>query len=53
MLHCYKKAKDPTLSLTHHRLIQLLIQKGFSQQNLPLNNPPIEPQEATESHENL
>jgi len=53
MLHYYKKDKDPTLSLTHHRLVQLLIQKGFSQQNLPLNNPPIDPQEAAEIPENL
>jgi hypothetical protein len=45
MAHYYRKAKDPTLSLTHHRLVQLLIQRGFSQQNLPLNNPPINPQE--------
>jgi hypothetical protein len=46
--HYYKKAKDPALSLTHHHLVQLLIQKGFSQQNPPLNNPPIDPQEAVE-----
>jgi hypothetical protein len=48
MSHYCKKAKNPTLSLTHHRLVQLLIQKGFSQQNPPLNNPPINPQEAAE-----
>jgi hypothetical protein len=53
MSHYYKKAKDPTLSLTHHRLVQLLIQKGFSQQNPPLNNPPIDPQEAAGIPENL
>jgi hypothetical protein len=53
MSHYCKKAKDPTLSLTHHRLVQLLIQKGFSQQNPPLNNPPIDPQEAAEIPENL
>jgi hypothetical protein len=53
MSHYCKKAKDPTLSLTHHRLVQLLIQKGFSQQNPPLNNPPIDPQEAVEIPENL
>jgi hypothetical protein len=45
MAHYCRKAKDPTLSLTHHRLVQLLIQRGFSQQNPPLNNPPINPQE--------
>jgi hypothetical protein len=53
MLHYCKKAKDPTLSLTHHRLVQLLIQKGFTQQNPPLNNPPIDPQEAAKISENL
>jgi hypothetical protein len=31
MSHYCKKVKDPTLSLTHHRLVQLLIQKGFAQ----------------------
>jgi len=42
-------AKYPLLSLTHHRLVQLLIQRGFAQQNPPpLNNPPLEPQEAAE-----
>jgi hypothetical protein len=53
MSHYYKKAKDPTLSVTHHHLIQLLIQKGFSQQNSPLNNPPIDPQDAAKIPENL
>jgi hypothetical protein len=53
MAHYCRKAKYPTLSLTHHRLIQLLIQRGFSQQNPPLNNPPINPQEAVEILENL
>jgi hypothetical protein len=53
MSHYCKKAKDPALSLTHHHLVQLLIQKCFSQQNLPLNNPPIDPQEAAEIPENL
>jgi hypothetical protein len=52
MAHYCRKAKDPTLSLTHHRLVQLLIQRGFSQQNLPLNNPPINPQAAAEILEN-
>jgi hypothetical protein len=52
MAHYCRKAKDPTLSLTHHRLVQLLIQRGFSQQNLPLNNPPINPQAAAEIPEN-
>jgi hypothetical protein len=48
MVHYCRKAKDPTLSLTHHCLVQFLIQRGFSQQNLPLNNPPINPQVAAE-----
>jgi hypothetical protein len=52
MFHYCKQAKNPALSLTHHRLVQLLIQKGFSQQNLPLNNPPINSQEAAEHPEN-
>jgi hypothetical protein len=52
MAHYCRKAKDPTLSLTHHRLVQLLIHKGFAQQNHPLNNPPINPQPATEIPEN-
>jgi hypothetical protein len=43
-----RKAKDPTLSLTHHRLVQLLINRGFEQQNRPVNNPPINPQPAAE-----
>jgi hypothetical protein len=43
-----RKAKDPTLSLTHHRLVQLLIQRGFAQQNPPVNNPPVNPQPAAE-----
>jgi hypothetical protein len=43
-----RKAKDPTLSLTHHRLVQLLIQRGFAQQNPPVNNPPMNPQPAAE-----
>jgi hypothetical protein len=53
MSHYCKKDKDPALSLTHHCLVQLLIQMGFAQQNPPLNNPPIEPQEAVEIPENL
>jgi hypothetical protein len=48
MAHYCRKAKDPTLSLTHHRLVQLLINRGFSQQNRPLNNPPINPAPAAE-----
>jgi hypothetical protein len=40
MAHYCRKAKDPTLSLTHHRLVQLLINRGFEQQNRRLNNPP-------------
>jgi hypothetical protein len=53
MSHYCKKAKYPTLSLTHHHLIHLLIQKGFPQQNPPLKNPPIDPLEAIEIPENL
>ena len=53
MAHYCRKAKDPTLSLTHHRLVQLLINRGFAQQNPPLNNPPINPQPAAEIPENL
>jgi hypothetical protein len=49
MSHYCKKAKNTTLSLTHHRLAQLLIQKGFSHKNPLLNNPPIDPQEAVEN----
>ena len=44
MAHYCRKTKDPTLSLTHHCLVQLLINRGFEQQNHPLNNPPINPQ---------
>jgi hypothetical protein len=43
MAHYSRKAKDPPQSLTHHRLVQLLINRGFEQQNRPLNNPPINP----------
>ena len=43
-----RKAKDPTLSLTHHHLVQLLIQRGFAQQNPPVNNPPMNPQPTAE-----
>jgi hypothetical protein len=52
MSHYCKQAKNPTLSLTHHHLIQLLIQKGFTQQNPLLKNPPINPQEVVEHPEN-
>jgi hypothetical protein len=48
MSHYCKQTKNPILSLTHHCLVQLLIQKGFSQQNPLLNNPPINPQEVVE-----
>jgi len=42
-------AKYPLLSLTHHRLVQLLIRRGFARQNPPLlNNPPPEPHEDVE-----
>jgi hypothetical protein len=52
MSHYCKQAKNHTLSLTHHHLVQLLIQNGFTQQNPLLNNPPINPQEAAEHLEN-
>lgn len=43
MSHYSKDAKYPFLSLTHHRLVQLLILRGFALQNPPpLNNPPQE-----------
>jgi hypothetical protein len=45
MAHYCRKAKDPTLSLTHHRLFQLLINRGFEQHRL-LHNPPRNPQPA-------
>jgi hypothetical protein len=48
MAHYCRQAKDPTLSLTHHRLVQLLINRGFEQQNHPLNHPPINPAPAAE-----
>jgi hypothetical protein len=48
MAHYCRKEKDPTQSLTHHRLVQLLINRGFEQQNRPLNNPPINPQPTVE-----
>jgi hypothetical protein len=48
MAHYCRRAKDPTQSLTHHRLVQLLINRGFEQQNRPLNNPPINPAPAAE-----
>jgi hypothetical protein len=51
MAHYSRKAKDPPQSLTHHRLVQLLINRGFEQQNHPLNNPPINPVPAAEAPE--
>jgi hypothetical protein len=48
MAHYCRREKDPTQSLTHHRLVQLLINRGFEQQNHPLNNPPINPAPAAE-----
>jgi hypothetical protein len=48
MTHYCRRAKDPTRSLTHHCLVQLLINRGFEQQNHPLNNPPINPAPAAE-----
>jgi hypothetical protein len=44
MAHYCRRAKDPTQSLTHHRLVQLLINRGFEQQN----HPPMNPAPATE-----
>jgi hypothetical protein len=35
MAHYCRRAKDPVQSLTHHRLVQLLISRGFEQQNHP------------------
>jgi hypothetical protein len=35
MAHYCRREKDPTQSLTHHRLVQLLINRGFEQQNHP------------------
>jgi hypothetical protein len=35
MVHYCRRAKDPVQSLTHHRLVQLLINRGFEQQNHP------------------
>lgn len=49
MSHYCMNAKYPLLSFTDHLLVQLLIQRGLAQQNPPpLNNPPLEPQEAAE-----
>jgi hypothetical protein len=53
MSHYCKKAKYIAISLTHHHLVQLLIQKGLAQKNPPLNNPPIDPQELAEIPKNL
>jgi hypothetical protein len=38
MAYYCRRAKDPTQSLTHHRLVQLLINRGFEQQNHPPPN---------------
>jgi hypothetical protein len=35
MAHYCRREKDPAQSLTHHRLVQLLINQGFEQQNHP------------------
>jgi hypothetical protein len=51
MAHYSRKTKDPPQSLTHHCLVQLLINRGFEQQNHPLNNPPINPVPAAEAPE--
>jgi hypothetical protein len=44
MAHYCRREKDPNQSLTHHRLVQLLINRGFEQQN----HPPINPAPAAE-----
>jgi len=46
MSHYCRQAKFPLLSLTHHCLVQLLIQRGFARQVPPLNNPPLDPEQA-------
>lgn len=48
MSYYCRRVKFPLLSLTHHRLYQLLIQRGFAQQNPPLNNLPLPPKQANE-----
>jgi hypothetical protein len=48
MAYYCQKEKDLTQSLTHHCLVQLLINRGFEQQNRPLNNPFINPAPAAE-----
>jgi hypothetical protein len=40
MAHYCRRAKDPAQSLTHHRLVQLLINRGFEQHHPPLNLAP-------------
>jgi hypothetical protein len=40
MAHYCRRAKDPSQSLTHHRLVQLLINRGFEQHHPPLNLAP-------------
>ena len=44
MSYYCRRSKFPMLSLTHHRLCQLLIQRGFAQQNPPLHDPLPVPQ---------
>ena len=53
MSHYCRQVKFPLLSLTHHHLVQLLIQKKISQQNPPLNYPPINPQQAAENPQEI
>ena len=48
MSYYCRRVKFPALSLTHHRLCQLLIRRGFAQQNPPLNNPPLLLEQAPE-----
>jgi hypothetical protein len=40
MAHYCRRAKDPAQCLTHHRLVQLLINRGFEQHHPPLNLAP-------------
>jgi hypothetical protein len=40
MAHYCRREKDPAQSLTHHCLVQLLINRGFEQHHPPLNLAP-------------
>jgi len=50
MSYYCKRSKFPLLSLTHHRLCQLLIQRGLAQQNPPLHAPLPDPQPSQTPH---